>query len=181
MPEVFDSLHVCQTLQFLLVGVQNLPILFCTQGVANFPQARKTKPSPPHPIHPREAHRANQHRSVRTVRRVVPRVKGSSVEQHGRLRLSGGLFNWPERERKITLCFMLEWLDLFDWFCILTTNFHRKQWRLTFEGSVCFGWVQTRPEICGPIEQAVCDCAFQETEIYLWKRGVSSPRRGHVL
>ena len=35
-----------------------------------------------------------------------------------------------------------------------TANFHCKQWRLTFDGSVSFGWVQTRPEICGPIEYA---------------------------
>ena len=35
-----------------------------------------------------------------------------------------------------------------------TANFHCKQWRLTFDGSVSFGWVQTRPEICGAIEYA---------------------------
>ena len=33
-----------------------------------------------------------------------------------------------------------------------TRDFHRKQWKLTFDGSFCFGWVQTRPEISGPIE-----------------------------
>ena len=36
----------------------------------------------------------------------------------------------------------------------LTANFHLKQWRLTFDGSVSFGWVQTRPKICGAIEYA---------------------------
>ena len=36
-----------------------------------------------------------------------------------------------------------------------TANFHCKQWRLTFDGSVSFGWVQTRPEICGAIEYAL--------------------------
>ncbi len=33
-----------------------------------------------------------------------------------------------------------------------TANFHCKQWRLTFDGSVSFGWVQTWLEICGAIE-----------------------------
>ncbi len=33
-----------------------------------------------------------------------------------------------------------------------TANSHCKQWRLTEHGSVSFGWVQTRPEICGAIE-----------------------------
>ncbi len=36
-----------------------------------------------------------------------------------------------------------------------TANFHCKQWRLTFDGSVSFGWVKTRPEICGAIEYAL--------------------------
>ncbi len=35
-----------------------------------------------------------------------------------------------------------------------TANFHCKQWRLEFDGSVSFGWVQTQPEICGAIEYA---------------------------
>ncbi len=35
-----------------------------------------------------------------------------------------------------------------------TTNFHCKQWRLTFDGSVSFRWVQTRPEICSAMDYA---------------------------
>ncbi len=35
-----------------------------------------------------------------------------------------------------------------------TTNFDCKQWKLTFDVSVCCGQVQTQPEICGPIEYA---------------------------
>ncbi len=35
-----------------------------------------------------------------------------------------------------------------------TANFYCKQWRLKFDGSVSFRWVQTQPEICGAIEYA---------------------------
>ena len=35
-----------------------------------------------------------------------------------------------------------------------TANFHCKQWRLTFDGSVSLRWVKTRLEICGAIEYA---------------------------
>ena len=35
-----------------------------------------------------------------------------------------------------------------------TENFHCKQWRLTFDGSVSLRWVKTRLKICGAIEYA---------------------------